>query len=168
MQINMPITNYIANDLLTTRGDILFRGAVLNQRLAGGTPGQALLTQGAIADPAFNYPKQLRDVGNVGFLFKLLDIGVWDMDTDAAKDVVHGLSAMTILSVTGVIYNDILTTPFIIGAGDGITTFSDDMNFYTINSTQIQIKRAAGSYFDSVAFDDGVINRGKIFIAYTF
>lgn len=46
-------TQYILHSILTTQGDILIRGAATTERLAAGTSGQFLKTQGAGSSPVW-------------------------------------------------------------------------------------------------------------------
>ena len=48
-------TQYVLRNILTTHGDIFFRGASAIVRLAPGTSGYYLKTQGAGADPIWSF-----------------------------------------------------------------------------------------------------------------
>lgn len=91
-----------------------------------------------------------------------LQIGVWNMDTNAAAAVNHGLAgtrwqkiksiSVIIIRDDGALRSDILRS----GAGD-----------ISFSSTQILLSRAAASVFDDPTYSSAVINRGYITIEMT-
>ena len=105
------------------------------------------------------------DAGNNGVFLKtkVIDIGDWNMDTTATKDVAHGLTLSSVRSVEAYIRND-----------DG--TFVDPLNFSNASgsangrgvagTTNVNLERLAGGDFDNTNFDATSYNRGWIIIRY--
>lgn len=79
-----PHSNYIANALVTTRGDLIYRNATVPDRLAIGTARKALMSNGT--DPLWDWPTR-------GFMPYAYPVGL-------PLDVVSG-SASTLSAVSG-------------------------------------------------------------------
>ena len=97
---------------------------------------------------------------------KVIDIGDWDMDTDATKNVAHGLSTdyKKIRSVRAIIRNDTDVTYYPLdSAGAGGSVAGGIVN---IDGTNIQLIRETGGIFDGVGFTSTSYNRGWVFIWY--
>jgi hypothetical protein len=102
---------------------------------------------------------------NGGLLTKIVDIGDWDMDTNAFVNVSHGLSDFTkIRSISVVIrddtnsdYRNLLINNFTTAANNG-----GSINL--INSTVINLSRINSGFFDDIAYDSTSFNRGWITI----
>jgi len=62
MQLIAPVTDYIPASILTTHGDLVERGAVIPERLAGGLANLYLKSQGVGATPLYQLLR-LRDTG---------------------------------------------------------------------------------------------------------
>ena len=97
-------------------------------------------------------------------LTTVVEIGDWDMDNNAAKDVAHGLDMTKIRSITGMIRNDPATSNLPIGiiSSDGLA-----MHVYvdSINSTNITLERLpTPSIFDTANYSNTPYNRGWIVI----
>jgi hypothetical protein len=89
----------------------------------------------------------------------LLNIGDWDMDTNATKTVSHGLTFANIRSVKVLIRNDANNTWYDIYSQGGGTIFSVDSSIVTLT-------RASSGIFDNTNFDVTGYNRGYIEITY--
>jgi len=63
MKVMQTITDYIMKSILTTRGDLVMRGAAVPERLAGVALGQVLKSGGVGADLAWGVPS----LGNMNF-----------------------------------------------------------------------------------------------------
>jgi hypothetical protein len=97
---------------------------------------------------------------------KVLAIGGWNMDSDATKDVSHGLSDYTKI---------IAATINILGDTDYTQKMHFDHNYatgvygtiYSSGAAVVtNIRLTRGSGFDSTNFNDATINRGWIVITY--
>ena len=110
----------------------------------------------------------LNDVNNAvyplsGMATKILDIGDWDMTTDASTVVSHGLDSRKIRTVIASIRDD--------DAGDTydlITIDTSETTPYGIrwDALEISLFRGQGGVFDTVAFDSTSYNRGWVTIQY--
>lgn len=99
---------------------------------------------------------------------KRLAIGGWDMDTDAFKDVTHGLSAVEFkkANIVGIsIIDDALANVNTLGVVKTVSAGSGD-GFEYINNTTIRLSRFTTGVFDSALFNDSSINRGYIDLVY--
>jgi hypothetical protein len=88
-----------------------------------------------------------------------LNIGDWDMDTNATKTVPHGLTFANIRSVKVFIRNDANNTWYDIFSQGGGTIFS-------VDGTIVTLTRTASGIFDNTSFDVTSYNRGYIEITY--
>lgn len=111
-------------------------------------------------EPKANNPNQL--------IKKVIDIGVWDMQTTGLKGVLHGFtseeSVRRIVSIDIIIFADtgILSYPLNFSSN---TAGTDYGNWYVANN-YIYMKRASGGFFDSVTFSSNTINRGYALVQY--
>lgn len=100
-----------------------------------------------------------------GYVEKVVDLGDWDMDTDASTAVAHGLSATewkTIVGFVLIIRNDADTTYY-----DGFNgSTGKEAYISTIDSTNINIFRNVAGTFDDPAFTTTPYNRGRIAFKY--
>lgn len=100
---------------------------------------------------------------------KVIDIGSWDMDTNASFSTAHGLSPDKIRSVSVIIRNDgtfdgLPDNYYDLTTGNG-TAFSGAATWSSSNGN-INMSRVAGSVFQSAAFNFAPYNRGWITILY--
>lgn len=101
--------------------------------------------------------------GNVKLRFKVVQIGDWDMDTDATASVAHGLTLANIRSVSALIRND---------ADTAVNDITTDINAGTGTSasrataTHVVLDRLTGGSFDSTSYDSTSFNRGWVTIWY--
>jgi hypothetical protein len=95
---------------------------------------------------------------------KIIDIGDWNMDVDAAKSVNHGLTLNTIRRVNVLIRNDNATSYRPLEYFDVPDTVPGGA--VNTESTQVQMSRHAGGAFDDVDHNATGFNRGWIFIDY--
>jgi len=110
-----------------------------------------------IADSLFSTP-----VGDV--LFKVVNIGDWDMDTNNFATVNHGVSDYNkIRSVNVIIRNDANTNYYTIlqGAATGASAWITQ-----ISSTQVSLEREPAGDYDNTDFDSTSYNRGWVTIGY--
>lgn len=101
---------------------------------------------------------------------RVVDIGAWDMDTNASTTVAHGMGAdwFKIISITVVIYNDADTVVKRIVSGNDAADPNLVMGGVTgFSSVNITLTRRTGGVFDGASYNDGVKNRGKVFFWYT-
>ena len=115
-----------------------------------------------IGGPGHNNPEKLYDA-NLGekHLFKIIEIGDWDMDTDATKAVAHGETLTDIRMVQALIRNDANDTlyPLLNHDGAAASAMVD-----TIDATNVNLLRANGGDFDKADFDSTSYNRGWLAI----
>ncbi len=121
--------------------------------LAGGA-GTALSVDGIV------------EVGaSVELKCKVIDIGNWDMDALASKDIAHGLTYTDIRSVTVMIRSDGGSLYPLYQAG--ITGNAVDGHFSVeAAGSDIALYRVTGGSFDGNIFDSDPFNRGFITIWY--
>lgn len=98
---------------------------------------------------------------------KVIDIGDWDMDADAATgSIAHGVGDFTtIRDITAVIINDATSGRFILN-GYNDTKGVVDGGVQTFDATNIILNRSAAGQFDNTGFDFTPRNRGHIIITY--
>ena len=93
---------------------------------------------------------------------KVLEIGSWDMDATALKQVTHGIDVgagfINIKSISAIVRND---------GSSAASDVSTGMDSIAINTTTIDLTRTSGGQFDTTGYDDTGINRGFIVIRYT-
>lgn len=96
---------------------------------------------------------------------KTVQIGDWDMDTDATITVAHGLSDFFPVAASGGIINDTGGTFRIIGNYTAANaTAPTDLGIDKIDATEITLKR--GSAMDNTSYDQTSYNRGYVVIWY--
>ncbi len=98
---------------------------------------------------------------------KVIEIGPWDMDTDIFVDVAHGLAQDQIRSISVVIIDDdsVQYQPLTKGVDAVTNTQQGFVSRWT--ATHIHIMRLTGGDFDSIYYEDGIMNRGYVTIWYT-
>ena len=95
---------------------------------------------------------------------KVIDVGVWDMDAVPNVNVTHGLTHTTIRKITAILRDDADSQYFTLpayGFGGAIAAYIDATTNLVTGLTRID-----ASFFDSVLYDDAVMNRGWVFIWY--
>lgn len=95
---------------------------------------------------------------------KIINIGVWNMNSTASVLVNHGLNATKIRSVSVGILNDAATTVDDLKVGSSTMNELDGNVF--AGATQLTLTRRSGGLFDSTNYNDGTMNRGYITIHY--
>jgi hypothetical protein len=101
-----------------------------------------------------------------GFFECELEIGGWDMDANANKNVDHGFGSNLIANLrdlNAIIRSDDGLELYTVGKG---YTGDVDLRIYKITATQVELQRDGGGIFDNTAFNDGSINRG--FLTFRF
>lgn len=160
------ITNYIRRSLMTTLGDIIIRGATGPERLGSGGANLILTSAGAGTALSWGNNSSFYAVGGPNFRVKILDIGVWDMDATDFLDIAHGLTLANIIFVGGYIQNDLADGHYFFVQNEYATGGQMDLFIDRGQIANIRIRRRNGGYFDSILFDDGVIDRGKLYVVY--
>lgn len=116
-------------------------------------------------------PAQIKTYTNTdlgGLLFKVVDIGDWNMDSTDFVNVAHGLADITKMrGIHAVIRTDTSSGIYELaqapnGGGDGTT----QEGWFVTGSTNIQLVRRTGGLFDSTSFDSTGFNRGWVTILY--
>lgn len=112
----------------------------------------------------------IEDQGGIatnGLKCKIVEIGDWDMDTDATTEVAHGLGAnwKKIKAASIVIRNDTddiyyLFESYILGSSQALA------QWVAMATTNITLCRGTGGLFDSADFDSTSYNRGWITLWY--
>ena len=93
----------------------------------------------------------------------VFDIDDWNMDTDPAAAVAHGLTYADIVKVSAWIRNNTDTTRYNLENG---TTGTGAGGYITVGSTNISLNRITGGDFDTTAFNSTSYNRGWVIIWY--
>ena len=112
-------------------------------------------------DTLYQHKQLLKKQGEI--YTRVLEIGIWNMDTTVTVFVIHGLTKADIRVVDAMIIKD---------DGDFISWWTRSSAIETTLSaietraTNVQLSRATDGLFDSVDFDDGAMNRGYITITY--
>lgn len=112
--------------------------------------------------------------GTPTFLYKVLSIGVWNMNSSTSVLITHGIAISSkIRSVSIIIIpDDDAPSPayrYDIVQGDAaVTSYTSAQGGWHILDNQIGIKRTAGGFFNTVNFDKttGSFNRGYVTIFY--
>lgn len=107
------------------------------------------------------------DAGNNGTYLKtkVIEIGDWNMDSTSAKAVTHGLTKSSIRSVNVIIRSDAGSMFSLSYANSTIDTVQQG-GIQEIGTTQVNLVRFNGGWFDATAFDSTSYNRGWITIMY--
>lgn len=98
---------------------------------------------------------------------KIIEIGDWDMDSDATVDVVHGVDATKIRTISVLIQRDdsVRFTPLDGNlATDGSATASQGV--VIANLATVRLTRLAGGDYDDTLYDSTSFNRGWVTIKY--
>lgn len=118
----------------------------------------------------FSPSDQSTKFDDYGLRRKTIDIGKWDMNTDASFTVAHGLSSTAWKKVRGievVIRNDNDDT-YYTDSTDTSDNADDGVEIEKIDATNVTLKRAAtASTFDNANFEDAPEdNRGWVTVWY--
>lgn len=107
------------------------------------------------------------DIGGNGTVIKKknINIGDWNMDSTLSVSVNHGLTFDNILSVTVIIINDAGSSLYPIDFIN-VGTSTVPSGSWSINTTQVILRRSGTEFFDNAAFDSTSYNRGFIYIVY--
>jgi len=102
-----------------------------------------------------------------GYTNKVINLGVWNMDSDPDIDIDHGLSATefdTIVDVRCMIFDDGNTTlrPLNSVNTSGVLNGGIDR----VTPTKVYLERVTGGQFDAIAHNDAIQNRGFCTITY--
>jgi hypothetical protein len=102
--------------------------------------------------------------GGLGLAIKSVNIGDWNMDADASKNVAHGLADFKkIRGIDVIIRNDSDTAPYHhISGSDG----SNNVWVNGIDNSNIGLTRLVLGIFDSASYDSTSYNRGWVTITY--
>ncbi len=96
---------------------------------------------------------------------KVIPIGNWDMNATASVNITHGIADSTkILSVAVSIISD--NSGVVSDLAKSIDNVTAPGGGYFASSTLILLTRVAGGYYDQVAYDTAVFNRGYVTIQY--
>jgi len=155
-------------DPTTSAGDLIIRNALNNiARLPIGTANQVLTVSGGV--PTWVSPSGVLNT-------VVIEIGDWDMLTNTAKTVVHGLADhKKIRGITAIIRNDADTIyfpiPYIYPNNGPDAVGTDEAAIDYIDSTNVYLSmRNSGGYagvFDTTDFNATSYNRGWITIQYS-
>lgn len=104
------------------------------------------------------------DNRTISLLYKIIDIGDWNMDATTSVSIAHGLTYADIRIVSVQIREDLDTSIYNIITGDSLT--GEVAGLASVGSTNVGLFRRAGGQFDGVDFDATSFNRGWITIGY--
>lgn len=162
------IADYVRKSLLTTKGDIFKHNGTAVVRFAKGT-GQYLILRvnGSNDDIEYAANNTIHDISGLIIRYKVIDIGNWNMDADAAVNIAHGLGATQyILGIYGTVRNDANSSiyPIAQSMDNGVNT---ELYCSVIDATNIILYRLTGGIFDGIGFDSTPYNRGRIIVTYS-
>jgi hypothetical protein len=93
---------------------------------------------------------------------KIIEIGVWNMNTTQIVNVTHGLDLAKIRRVTSIIVNDAGTAKYSFDVN-----VTGSMGIITAGAADIELNNVTGSFFDaSASFSGTAANRGHVLIEY--
>lgn len=164
------ITTYLPGDSTLVWSDGVIRNLhrIDKLKLSAGASGSGLANyNGATVKYLSEFiPKT---DGEIKLRTKVVEIGVWDMDTNANTTIAHGLTgSFRILGVSVIIQNDSSNGNYDL-LNSSNTPPSRDGSLSTstgLDSAFIPISRLTGGFFDTTSFNDGAINRGWVKIDY--
>lgn len=134
-----------------------------------GETNTQTLTNKTIAgdDNTITEVDSISDQGTVaanGIAIKVIEIGVWNMDSTVTVTVAHGLTLSDILSVNiSILADTSLAVESLFGTAQG-TGSAKDHGGVSIGSTLVELTRVNSGAFDNTAYNDAVMNRGYIVI----
>lgn len=116
---------------------------------------------GTLGSADFDYV-DIAFLNSYRLLTKVVDIGDWDMDTNASVSVAHGLTSTTIRAVDVWIREDVGNSmlPLI------YNTAGTPSGYFNYDGTNVVLNRLGGSVFDSTSYNATSFNRGYITIHY--
>jgi len=159
-----PSLDVINASVLTTQGDLVHRGAAVPERLGSVGGNFVLRRAGAGTGLQWQFNNYFADRTNIAFRVSILDIGVWDMDTDTTKVVTHGITYADIIVVLGYVERDDTTRKLFICQTEHTAGGDLDLNIDHADATTILLRRRIGGFFDNVGYSSGVMNRGRLFV----
>lgn len=119
--------------------------------------------QGIQGEPGTNGTDGTNGTNGVDAPVKIVNIGVWDMNTTASVTVAHGLTLLSIRAVDALIYDSDGNFKYRLDYLDGANVQAGAVG--AIDATNVTLKRLEGGFFDSVDFQ-GAGNRGYLTIRY--
>ena len=140
----------------------------MTSTVADGTPPLVVASTTEVANLKAAAATLADTATNHGVLkVKVVEIGDWDMDTDASKVVAHGLAYGTIRSLEVMIRPDVGLSslrPITVG-NDGI---DGELQGWVdnVSSSGVAMVRLTGGDFDGATYDETSYNRGWITIFY--
>lgn len=161
--------NYVTNQLLKTDSDVEFRDMLLNSLEVTNDIICAAINTGQGLTEVYLMDQNVREADDVnfnsvnGWLKKEINIGSWDMNTDESVVIAHGLTSSKMRIVSVLIYRDESPNVYDFQTPGANFSIGGGIEF---NETDITLERNASGFFDSLSFDDTVINRGIITIEY--
>jgi hypothetical protein len=124
---------YVGNPT-TTRGDIIFRGATTNDRLAAGTAGQRLQTNGSSADPTWVAAREVLAASRTYY------VRADGSDSNTGLSNTSGAAFLTVQKAINVVASlDISIYDVTISIADGTYTGSNTVNGAWIGSGTVTI-----------------------------
>lgn len=155
---------YIKKATVTEEGGEFADGVIKNYIEVHTAIGFTATTGGAgtqyIEVTSSKAGRSLSDITKNKLRTKIIDIGDWNMDLDATKQVTHGLADQTKIRTVDVIIrsdDNVVMQPLVSPNAGGI----DD-----INATVINLFRESAGLFDGTFYDSTSFNRGWITIGY--
>lgn len=134
-----------------------FTNATHDHADAAGGGTVSVATAGAITDQG----------GGNNLKVKIIEIGDWNMDTDATKTVAHELNLANIRPpVIAMIIKDDGAFFHPLTLGINVATPADGY-LQNINATNINLVRKTGGIYDTTDYDSTSYNRGWITVWYT-
>ena len=93
--------------------------------------------------------------------YKILEIGAWDMDTDATKTIVHNFIDWRVIRLV-----EVIIRPDSDGYRRNINFRGDASGYAYASNLHILMVRTNAGEFDSILYQSTLLNRGWVIIWY--
>jgi hypothetical protein len=175
--VQAPSTDYV-------KGRIVDNQTPINEAINGDIieffhrmAWQASITENTLPDNVTNGHQLLQALqylielyskvaNNAGIIWLKIPIGIWNMDADEFKYIEWVRPANhSVLIMEAIIYEDSLVDNRMITNLSASGSVAGSI-YYNSFDEEIRLRRITGGLFDAAAYDDAIMNRGYITIAY--
>lgn len=148
-----------------TPGYVLVSDGTLGKVAISGTLATKLAFLNGVTSDIQTQLDNKADIGSAALNSSTFNIGAWNMDATSSITVAHGIASgrTRIKAVSVKIYNDAGNFAWDFSAGPS----PNNDAIIDWNDTIVGMSRVNGGGFDSIAYDDAVMNRGEITVFYT-
>jgi hypothetical protein len=110
-----------------------------------------------------NPPNFLVTTDGRRYAIKIIASGAWNMDSTQSRTIPHGLNIEKVFNIEASVINDAKDRIFALETSSSALAAN---GYVFLTATDVVFNRLPGSIFDSVDFDDAVMNRGYARIGY--